>query len=57
MTPAERKALEDRIAAHERFRLMPKCPICGNKRCPKASNENFPCTNSNAPGQPGSEYQ
>lgn len=32
------------------------CPTCGNKRCPKATNHNNPCTNSNEPGQPGSRY-
>lgn len=29
------------------------CPICGNKRCPKASDHRFKCTNSNASGQVG----
>ena len=33
------------------------CPECGNKRCPKASDHAFDCTNSNDPGQPGSVYQ
>jgi hypothetical protein len=33
------------------------CPFCGNKRCPKASNHDLACTNSNEPGQPGSIYQ
>lgn len=32
------------------------CEICGNKRCPHASNHEFRCTGSNAPGQPGSIY-
>ncbi len=32
------------------------CPTCGNKRCPRATNHNNPCTNSNEPGQPGSRY-
>jgi hypothetical protein len=32
------------------------CPVCGNKRCPRATNHNNPCTNSNEPGQPGSRY-
>ena len=32
------------------------CPICGNKRCPKASDHRLDCTNSNAPGQPGSIF-
>lgn len=33
------------------------CATCGNKRCPKASDHEFACTNSNEPGQPGSIYQ
>lgn len=33
------------------------CPICGNKRCPHATDHNLECTNSNAPGQKGSRYQ
>lgn len=32
------------------------CPECGNKRCPKATHHDLPCTNSNEPGQPGSIY-
>ena len=32
------------------------CPICYNKRCPKASDHHLACTNSNDPGQPGSIY-
>ena len=32
------------------------CPICGNKRCPHASDHDLPCTGSNEPGQPGSVY-
>lgn len=33
------------------------CPICGNKRCPKASDHDLDCTNSNEPGQAGSIYK
>lgn len=33
------------------------CPICGNKRCPRATDHALACTNSNEPGQPGSRYQ
>lgn len=33
------------------------CPVCGNKRCPHASNHDLPCTGSNEPGQTGSVYQ
>lgn len=36
---------------------MPRCPTCGNKRCAKATDKNLLCTNSNAPGQPGSDYK
>lgn len=32
------------------------CPICGNKRCPLATDHTLHCTNSNDPGQPGSRY-
>lgn len=32
------------------------CPICGNKRCPKATDHNLECTNSNESGQAGSRY-
>ena len=32
------------------------CPTCGNKRCPRATDHRFTCTNSNEPGQPGSRY-
>ena len=32
------------------------CPTCGNKRCPKATNHNLECTNSNEVGQRGSWY-
>ena len=32
------------------------CPDCGNKRCPRASFHEYNCTNSNEPGQPGSDY-
>lgn len=33
------------------------CPKCGCKRCPRASDHDLACTESNAPGQPGSVYQ
>ena len=32
------------------------CSDCGNKRCPKASNHRYQCTNSNEPNQHGSIY-
>jgi hypothetical protein len=33
------------------------CAICGNKRCPHATDHRNACTNSNNPGQPGSSYE
>lgn len=33
------------------------CQICGNKRCPHATDHNNACTNSNEPGQKGSAYE
>ncbi|KPB51360.1 Uncharacterized protein AC511_1518 [Pseudomonas coronafaciens pv. oryzae] len=33
------------------------CPVCGCKRCPRASDHDLACTDSNDPGQPGSVYQ
>ena len=32
------------------------CPVCGNKRCPKATDHRLECTSSNEPGQSGSRY-
>jgi len=32
------------------------CPVCGNKRCPKASDHRLACTGSNEPGQDGSIF-
>jgi hypothetical protein len=32
------------------------CSVCGNKRCPKATDCNLECHGSNAEGQPGSIY-
>lgn len=37
-------------------RKMHLCPICGNKRCPHASDHRLACTGSNEPGQDGSIY-
>lgn len=37
--------------------MMIVCPICGNKRCPHASDHDLACTNSNEPGQKGSVYE
>jgi hypothetical protein len=35
---------------------MIRCHDCGNKRCPKATSHELPCTNSNEPNQVGSIY-
>ena len=37
-------------------RTMVVCPICGNKRCPHATDPALACTGSNEPDQPGSIY-
>jgi hypothetical protein len=36
---------------------MVVCRICGNKRCPHATNHENECTNSNETGQEGSVYK
>lgn len=36
--------------------FMILCPICGCKRCPKATDHRLACTESNEPGQEGSAY-
>ena len=33
------------------------CAICGNKRCPHATDHRLECTHSNEPGQAGSNYE
>lgn len=35
---------------------MVLCAVCGNKRCPHATDHRNECTASNEPGQPGSVY-
>ena len=42
--------------ALRRMSYMIVCPTCGNKRCPRSTDHNLACTNSNDPGQPGSRY-
>lgn len=37
--------------------MMVLCPVCGNKRCPRATNHRFACTGSNEPGQIPDETQ
>lgn len=36
---------------------MVVCDICGNKRCPHATNHELECTNSNESGQKGSVFE
>lgn len=48
------KCLEER---DEMRTIMILCPKCGNKRCPKSSDHNLECTDSNEPGQEGSVYK
>lgn len=38
------------------YTRMLLCSICGNKRCPHASDHDLACTGSNEPGQPGSLF-
>ncbi len=40
-----------------RMSVMILCTKCGNKRCPKATDCSYDCTDSNEPGQPGSRYE
>lgn len=54
---------ENKIGQHLMGHFLPLsmtkmivCPVCGNKRCPKASDHRLECTNSNEPGQKGSIY-
>ena len=39
------------------FSGMILCELCGNKRCPHATDHRHACTNSNKPGQTGSIFQ
>lgn len=39
------------------FNIFIVCSMCGNKRCPHATDHTLECTNSNEPGQPGSRYE
>jgi hypothetical protein len=39
------------------FRHFIVCSVCGNKRCPKATDHELDCTGSNNPGQKGSRYE
>lgn len=48
-----RPAAQSLSSALPTDRIMVLCPTCGNKRCPRAENPLFKCTNSNAVGQVG----
>ncbi|MFE7744380.1 hypothetical protein [Nocardia sp. NPDC057455] len=39
----------------QRFHMI-VCPVCGNKRCPRATYHEHDCTRSNESGQEGSVY-
>lgn len=41
----------------EKMFVMSVCSDCGNKRCPKATDHDLDCTNSNEPGQKGSSWE
>lgn len=55
-TPAPGECICWKCLAGKNYAGMVLCPTCGNKRCPKASDHELACTNSNEPGQPGSVY-
>jgi len=44
------------VPTNEEFVGMVVCTICGNKRCPRATDHRYKCTNSNDTGQRGSIY-
>lgn len=48
----------ERVAksAHPFSMPMCVCADCGNKRCPRATHHDQPCTGSNEAGQVGSRY-
>jgi hypothetical protein len=46
----------DREEGHTFQSALQSCPVCGNKRCPKATDHENACTHSNEPGQVGSSY-
>ena len=43
----------------KQFAMRPfiACSVCGNKRCPKATDCNLECSGSNDVGQKGSIYE
>jgi hypothetical protein len=50
------EAIEDMTQKLVYRSRMIVCAICGNKRCPKATNHDLDCTLSNDSGQPGSRF-
>lgn len=61
--PEVKEATNSALDCHRCFKeaglvpmFMLTCPICGNKRCPHASDHRLACTHSNEPGQQGSIY-
>ncbi len=53
-TEVRRQIREDPLSSPAIMFIV--CAICGNKRCPHATDHRHACTGSNAPGQPGSSY-
>lgn len=49
-------ACQEGLTYRDKYFGMVVCSICGNKRCPKASDHNLRCSGSNDPGQEGSVY-
>jgi len=52
--PPEKMLLRGRV--DPRLQRMFLCAVCGNKRCPHATDHENACTGSNDPGQAGSRY-
>lgn len=50
------KCWEDSKPSEPLYQMI-LCKVCGNKRCPKATDHENECTNSNEPGQEGSVYK
>jgi len=53
------KCLESKTTEHGiplSMTRMLLCPICGNKRCPRATDHSLECTGDNSVNQKGSIY-
>ena len=48
---------KDKLIFQHPVWMMILCQKCGNKRCPHATDHNLECTESNEPGQEGSNYE